>query len=36
MENSKIEIPKQLESILGQPPLLEGEDPEAYLALRLR
>ena len=35
MENSKIEIPKQLESILGQPPLLEGEDPEAYLALRL-
>jgi hypothetical protein len=34
MENSKIEIPKQLESLLGQPPLLEGEDREAYLALR--
>ncbi len=25
---------KQLESLLGQPPLLEGEDREAYLALR--
>jgi len=34
MEKSKIEIPKQLESLLGQPPLLEGEDREAYLALR--
>jgi hypothetical protein len=34
LENSKIEIPKQLESLLGQPPLLEGEDREAYLALR--
>jgi hypothetical protein len=30
----KIEIPKQLESLLGQPPLLEGEDRAAYLALR--
>jgi hypothetical protein len=28
------EIPKQLESLLAQPPLLEGEDREAYLALR--
>jgi len=34
MEKSKIEIPKQLESLLGQPSLLEGEDREAYLALR--
>jgi hypothetical protein len=34
MEGNKIEIPKQLESLLGQPPLLEGEDREAYLALR--
>ena len=34
MEANKIEIPKQLESLLGQPPLLEGEDREAYLALR--
>jgi hypothetical protein len=34
MENSKIEIPKQLESLLGPPPLLEGEDHAAYLALR--
>jgi hypothetical protein len=30
----KFEIPKQLESLLGPPPLLEGEDREAYLALR--
>ena len=30
----KIEIPKELESLLGPPPLLEGEDREAYLALR--
>jgi hypothetical protein len=34
MDGNKIEIPKQLESLLGQPPLLEGEDREAYLALR--
>jgi len=34
MEKNKIEIPKQLESLLGQPPLLDGEDREAYLALR--
>jgi hypothetical protein len=34
MEENKFEIPKQLESLLGQPPLLEGEDREAYLALR--
>jgi hypothetical protein len=34
MEGNKIEIPKQLESLLGQPPLLDGEDREAYLALR--
>jgi hypothetical protein len=30
----KNEIPKQYESLFGQPPLLEGEDREAYLALR--
>jgi hypothetical protein len=30
----KNEIPKQLESLLGQPQLLEGEDREAYLALQ--
>jgi hypothetical protein len=34
MEKNNTEIPKQLESLLGQPPLLEGEDREAYLALR--
>ena len=34
MEKCKIEIPKQLEGLLGPPPLLEGEDREAYLALR--
>ena len=34
MHGNKIEIPKQLESFLGQPPLLQGEDCEAYLALR--
>jgi hypothetical protein len=34
MEENNFEIPKQLESLLGQPPLLEGEDREAYLALR--
>jgi hypothetical protein len=34
MEGNGFEIPKQLESLLGQPPLLEGEDREAYLALR--
>ena len=34
MEKCKIEIPKALESLLGPPPLLEGEDREAYLALR--
>jgi hypothetical protein len=34
MDGNKIEIPKQLESLLGQPPLLEGEDREAYMALR--
>jgi hypothetical protein len=34
MEKFKIEIPKQLESLLGPPPLLEGEDREAYLALQ--
>ena len=34
MEENKFEIPKQLESLLGQPPLLEGEDREAYFALR--
>jgi hypothetical protein len=34
MEENKFEIPKQLENLLGPPPLLEGEDREAYLALR--
>ena len=34
MQKCKIEIPKELESLLGPPPLLEGEDREAYLALR--
>ena len=34
MQKRKIEIPKELESLLGPPPLLEGEDREAYLALR--
>jgi hypothetical protein len=34
MQGNRIEIPKQLESLLGQPPLLEGEDREAYFALR--
>jgi hypothetical protein len=34
MQKYKVEIPKQLESLLGEPPLLEGEDREAYLALR--
>jgi hypothetical protein len=29
-----MKMPKELESLLGQPPLLEGEDREAYLALR--
>jgi hypothetical protein len=34
MQKSKIEIPKQYESLFGQLPLLEDEDREAYLALR--
>ena len=34
MQKSKIEIPKQFESLFGQPPLLEDENREAYYALR--
>jgi hypothetical protein len=34
MEENQFEISKQLESLLGQPPLLDGEDREVYLALR--
>jgi hypothetical protein len=34
MDKCKIEIPKQFESLFGQPPLLEDENREAYYALR--